>query len=504
MTSGEKSKSINLEAERQTALLAAAPRRRWRIPLPSLRLTASERRVTLMAVDVVILNVALLVALVLRYNYRFSLATVGQAPVYFLLLTALWVVWASFFDCYDLPRTADASQSAWSTGRAALLTALTYLAIPYYTPHFPTSRLSAYLFLGLATASVPLWRAAYAAVFNQPTFQQRLLVVGAGHAGSELARELARTPQFGNPYAGSGYHLVGYVDDNPALAGTEVQGALVLGNRHDLKALVQEHDVDTVVLAITHTPDIHPELFQALLDCRERGVRLEPMTSVYERLTGKVSVDHAGRNLHVVLPLSESPVQRVFQAGKRLADLVVASAGLLTVALLAPWVAAANALWSPGPTFYRQERVGKGGVRFWVTKFRSMGQDAEASGAAVWACEDDARVTPVGRILRRARVDELPQVWNVLRGEMSLIGPRPERPEFVAELVRQVPFYQARHAVRPGITGWAQVRYGYGSSVQDALVKLQYDLYYIKHQSLYLELSILVKTLAEMLRFRGR
>jgi lipopolysaccharide/colanic/teichoic acid biosynthesis glycosyltransferase len=133
-----------------------------------------------------------------------------------------------------------------------------------------------------------------------------------------------------------------------------------------------------------------------------------------------------------------------------------------------------------------------------------MGLDAESDGNAVWACEDDARVTRVGRVLRRTRLDELPQMWNVLKGEMSLVGPRPERPEFVAELVKQVPFYQARHAVRPGITGWAQVRYGYGSSVDDALVKLQYDLYYIKHQSLYLELSILVKTAAEMLRFRGR
>jgi lipopolysaccharide/colanic/teichoic acid biosynthesis glycosyltransferase len=169
-----------------------------------------------------------------------------------------------------------------------------------------------------------------------------------------------------------------------------------------------------------------------------------------------------------------------------------------------PCVALANRIWCPGPLFYHQERVGKGGKRFSVVKFRSMVLDAEADSGAVWACDGDTRVTPVGRVLRRTRLDELPQMWNVLRGEMSLVGPRPERPEFVADLLRQVPFYQARHAVRPGVTGWAQVRYGYGSSVQDALVKLQYDLYYIKHQSLYLELSILVKTAAEMLRFRGR
>jgi exopolysaccharide biosynthesis polyprenyl glycosylphosphotransferase len=478
--------------------------RRWRIPLPSLRLTVSERRLLLAVVDVVVLNVALLVALALRYDYPFSWSTLTEVPVYFVLLSVLWFAWASFFDCYDLPRSADGSHSAWSTGRAAVLTALTYIAIPYYTPHFPTSRFSVYLFLGLTAISVPAWRALYAAVFSQPTFQRRILVVGAGNSGRELARELASTPQVGNPYAGSGYHLVGFVDDDPGRRGAEVEGAPVLGDRHDLMRLVREHSVDTLVVAITHAPEIHLGLFRILLDCREQGIRLEPMTSLYERLTGKVPVEHAGRNLHVVLPLSDAPMQRFFWAGKRLIDLVAGLGGLGLLALVAPWVALANALSSPGPLFYRQTRVGKGGRPFELVKFRSMVPAAEDGRGAVWASERDERITPVGRFLRRTRLDELPQVWNILKGDMSLVGPRPERPEFVARLVEQVPFYQARHAVRPGITGWAQVRYRYGSSIEDALVKLQYDLYYIKHQGVYLETSILVKTAAVMLGFKGR
>jgi lipopolysaccharide/colanic/teichoic acid biosynthesis glycosyltransferase len=196
-------------------------------------------------------------------------------------------------------------------------------------------------------------------------------------------------------------------------------------------------------------------------------------------------------------------MHRVFLAGKRSLDLLTACGGLVIVALLAPWVALANAVWSPGPLLYWQTRVGRGGRPFELVKFRSMIPDAESLGP-VWATEGDERVTAVGRVLRKARLDELPQVWNILKGEMSLVGPRPERPEFVRELVQEIPFYQARHAVRPGITGWAQVRYRYGNSVQDALVKLQYDLYYIKHQNLYLELSILVKTAAVMIRLRGR
>ena len=481
-----------------------AARRSWRIPLPRLSLTSSERRLVLGAADLLIVNGVLLAVLALRLDYRLSLDTLSQVPVYFVLLTVVWAVWASFFDCYDLPRTADASRSAWSTAGAALLTGLAYLAIPFYTPHFPASRLSSYLFVGLLAASVPAWRVLYASVFVQPTFERRLLVVGAGLCGSELARTLASIPRYGNPYAGSGYRIVGFVDDDPAKAGTEVEGVPVLGNRHDLRRLVWEQEVDKVVLAITHMPTIQPTLFQALLDCQEQGVRLEPMASLYERLTGRVAVEHAGRNLHVVLPLSDSPLRRAFTAGKRCLDLVAGVVGLVMLGLIAPWVALANAAWSRGPLFFWQRRVGRGGRQFHLVKFRTMVPDAERGCGVVWACENDARVTPVGRFLRRTRLDELPQVWNVLKGEMSLVGPRPERPEFVAGLVREVPFYQARHAVRPGITGWAQVRYRYGASVEDALVKLQYDLYYIKHQSLYLELSILCKTAAVMLGLRGR
>lgn len=479
-------------------------RSRPRIQLPRLSLCASERLLMLAVVDVLVLNGALLAALALRFNYRLSLSTLFQAPVYFVLLTALWLVWAVFFDCYELPRTAVVSQSAWSTAGAALVTALVYLAIPFYTPHFPASRLSVYLFVGLATVTVPAWRALYAAVFVQPAFHRRLLIVGAGRSGAELARELAGTPRYGNPYAGSGYQVVGFVDDDPAKAGTEVEGAPVLGDRYDLQRLVAEHRVDMLVLSITHTYGTKAELFQALLDCQEQGIRLEPMASLYERLTGRVPVEHAGRNLHVILPLSESPGRRAFWATKRLIDLLAGAVGIVVLALIVPWVVLANALWSPGPLFYWQTRVGRGGRSFRLVKFRSMVLDAEADCGAVWACKDDDRVTPVGRLLRRARLDELPQVWNMLKGEMSLVGPRPERPEFVTELVQQVPFYQARHAVRPGLTGWAQVRYPYGSSVEDALAKLQYDLYYIKHQGLYLEASIMVKTAAVMLGLRGR
>jgi exopolysaccharide biosynthesis polyprenyl glycosylphosphotransferase len=385
-----------------------------------------------------------------------------------------------------------------------LLTSLCYVTIPYLTPWFPTSRLSTFVFVGLATVSVAAWRLFYATVFAQPVFQRRVLIVGAGRSGSELVVLLGTAPSEGNPYAGSGYLVVGLVDDDPAKAGASIYGLPVLGNHTDLLRLVQEHEVDLLALAITHAATIHPDLMRTLLSCRERGLTLVPMTALYEQVTGRVPVKHVGGNLHVMLPPQEAATYRLFVACKRLADIALGAVGLAMLIVVAPVVALANAVFSRGPLFYWQERVGCQGRPFRLVKFRSMVPGAEAESGAVWARASDPRVTPVGRVLRGTRLDELPQVWNVLRGEMSLIGPRPERPEFVKQLTAQVPFYQARHAIRPGLTGWAQVRYGYGSCVEDARVKLEYDLYYIKHQSLYLELSILAKTAAVMLGLKGR
>jgi exopolysaccharide biosynthesis polyprenyl glycosylphosphotransferase len=475
-----------------------------RVLLPNLRLNIAERRVILVLGDAVVLNLALWSALVLRGGSPPTWAVFVEQIVYYLVLTLLWAMWATFFDGYDLTRASDPSQSAWSALRAGLLTGASYLAVPFLTPTFPYSRFSSAFFVGLVTFSLPIWRVLYAMLFDQAVFRQRILVVGAGVSGRKIGSILAQAPDFGNPYAGSGYQLVGFVDDDPAKLGTLVEGKPVLGNHRDLPQLVKSQEIDRLVIAISQSTGIKPELFQMLLECRERGLSVELMTDLYERVTGRILVEHAGHDLSAVLPEPDSPTQRVFRSGKRSVDLLVGLFGLLVTALVAPFIALANAVLSPGPLLYQQVRVGRGGQPFKIYKFRSMVPAAEESCGAVWASENDNRVTPVGHILRKTRLDELPQFLNVLKGEMSLVGPRPERPEFVSSLVKEVPFYQVRHAVRPGLTGWAQVRYRYGSSVQDALVKLEYDLYYIRRQGVYLELSILVKTAAVVLGLKGR
>jgi len=240
------------------------------------------------------------------------------------------------------------------------------------------------------------------------------------------------------------------------------------------------------------------------LACRELGTGLNTMASVYEGLLGRVPVEHLGRDLSAILRDESTPTERLYRAIKRAVDLACSVFGLLVAAFMAPLVALGNAIWCPGPLLYRQVRVGRNGRLFTILKFRTMRPDAEQATGAVWTAPDDPRVTSVGRVLRKTRLDELPQFYNVLRGEMSAIGPRPERPEFVETLAAQIPFYRARHVVCPGVTGWAQVRFRYSSSTDDARIKLEYDLYYVRRAGPYLDTLILLKTAGVVIALRGQ
>ncbi len=486
-----------------------ARRRGWlpRIALPGLGLRASERLLMLGLVDFLLLAAALIIAVKTRTDWLDAPGAVLANWRWFAVLAALWWIVAQVAEAYDLARAASAPNSILSAAPAAAVTALVYQWIPLLTPPLASRKLS--LTFGLmAMGLIALWRGLYAVLFVQPAFQQRVLVLGAGWAGRALAEALSRADdqRAPNPYRGTGATIVGFVDDasQPAEAQT-VAGVPIVGASADLLRLARELAVDEVVLAITDRSAISQATFEALLACREQGYHVTTMPALYEQLLGRVAVEHVGRNLNAVLPTDErGPAERLFRIFKRGVDLFAGTIGLLPLAITIPVVALGNALSSRGPLFYSQVRVGKGGCHFRVIKYRTMRPDAERSTGAVWADTADPRITPIGHWLRRARIDELPQVLNVLKGEMSLVGPRPERPEFVDQLAMQIPFYRARHAVKPGITGWAQVRYGYGSTVADALIKLEYDLYYVRHAGFYLDTLIALKTAAVILRLQGK
>ena len=318
------------------------------------------------------------------------------------------------------------------------------------------------------------------------------LIVGAGEAGQRLYKEL---------FVGqTRFVLIGYVDDDPFLYGKETCGVNVLGGSDALDDIIKENKINDIVLAITREKS--PKLLQKLLDCSLNGVHVYNNAEFYELFAGKVPVEALEDLWFVYTPLYGLRSSFYNNDIKRFIDIALSFLGLIISLPLCLAIALAIKLDSHGEVFYHQRRVGKNEQVFELIKFRSMRADAEKNGA-VWADEEDLRITRVGRWIRKWRLDEIPQMWNVLRGDMSLVGPRPERPEFVSQLEKLIPYYQIRHAIKPGITGWAQVNYKYGASVNDALEKLRYELFYMKNMSGLLDLHILLLTVRVMLFGQG-
>jgi sugar transferase (PEP-CTERM system associated) len=341
-------------------------------------------------------------------------------------------------------------------------------------------------------AIVSSWRIVFEWVTRRLGYRERLLLVGTGAATVSLARELYDRIELG-------VEIVGFIDPDPDRVGAPVLNPGVIGTLDDIPTIIRSHAVDRVVVSLADARGRLP--MDRLLEMKLDGVSFDHLASVYEEYTGKIAVENLRPSW---LIFSEGfRKSRLLQTAKRAIDIVAASIGFLVTLPVMAIIAAAVKLTSPGDAIFRQERVGRNGRVFTLYKFRSMRSDAEALTGAVWAKPGDDRVTPIGRFLRRSRLDELPQFWNVLRGDISLVGPRPERPEFVKGLTKDIPFYGQRHVVKPGLTGWAQVKYAYGASVQDALEKLQYDLFYVKNMSIGFDLFIIFKTIQTVVLRRG-
>jgi sugar transferase (PEP-CTERM system associated) len=404
-----------------------------------------------------------------------------------LLIAAASQLCLYYSNLYDLKTISDRRDLFIRITQAVGATSLLLALIYYWFPYLIIGRSVALVAGGLMISLVAGWRLIFEWVTKRMAPRERLLLVGTGPSAVLLAAEIHRRRQeFGT-------EIIGFIDPDPARVGAPVINPGVIGTVEDIPSIVRARSVDRVVVSLAHARGKLP--MQKLLHMKLEGVTtFDHLATVYEEYTGKIALE----NLRPSWLIFSSGFRktRPLVAAKRLMDVVASGAGLILLSPLMLLIAAAVRMTSRGPALYHQRRVGQYGRVFTLHKFRSMRTDAEAQTGAVWASKKgDPRVTRIGLFLRLTRLDELPQLWNILVGDMSLVGPRPERPEFVTSLTKEIPFYSERHVAKPGLTGWAQVRYTYGASVEDAMEKLQYDLYYIKHMSLSLDLFIVVSTI---------
>jgi sugar transferase (PEP-CTERM system associated) len=418
-----------------------------------------------------------------------SLNGLDATPWKIALVTALCQLCFYYNDLYDLTVVSSSRELVirllQAAGAAAIVLAVACFVVPSLILD-PGTFVTA---LGVFVIAVLTWRLAFNYLAQDPHLEERVLIIGTGYTARMLAQQIGRQQDFA-------YRLVGFVDEGEAEV---VRHHDVLGNAHDIRRIVAEQHVDRIIVGLSDRRGRLP--IEELLSAKLSGVRVEDATTTYERLTGKILIDDLKPSW---LIFSDGfRASRMTRFVKRMLDLALSLIGFIIASPLMALTALAIRIDSAGPVLYTQERVGENGRVFTVVKFRSMRTDAEQAGGPVWARDKDDRITRVGRFIRLTRLDELPQLWNVVRGDMSFVGPRPERPFFVEQLAREIPFYLQRHAVKPGVTGWAQVKYQYGSSIEDAMEKLRYDLYYIKHVSIFFDLTIVLDTVKVILFGKG-
>lgn len=473
---------------------------------PPLRLRPSEQRSILLIGDLIASTAAVFGSLYIWYEYLlYQMLQSGisltraqkliqiEVPIWFYLLPLAWIF--LMVELYDSRTSSNWNRTLRGIVIAAFVGLLVY-SLLFMIRVEPNSlpRIGVGAFLLLASILTTIWRAIYIRIYTSSGISRRVLIVGAGKAGHTLA-EMYRTlhpPPF---------NLVGFIDDDPKKTGHTVLGFPILASSAHLLKAAEDYRISEVVVAITG--EIHGATFQIILDAQERGVDVIRMPTIYEEVSGRVPIHHLESDWMLRSFVDQARVSGFYELAKRLMDIIGGLLGVLILLITLPFTAIAIMIDSGLPIFYSQPRLGKGGVPYSIFKYRSMRKDAEADGQVRPAEKDDPRVTRVGRFLRRTRLDELPQFWNVLHGEMSLVGPRAERFELVHSYQKQIPFYRARLLVKPGLTGWAQINYGYAATVYDTVIKLEYDLYYIKHRTLSMDFNIILRTIGTVIRRTG-
>lgn len=409
---------------------------------------------------------------------------------WFWLLPVIWLI--LLVELYDIKRAGRRNEVIRGIGMASLISTMLYLIIYFTSEPNSLPRRGVAVFIITAAVLTLIWRLIAINLFTGSRFLRRVIIVGAGKAGQTIRKVITETQPLP-------YNIIGFVDDDLKKHNKTIGGLPVLGDSKRLKDIIIEHCISDIIFAIT--VDISPSMMQAILDAEESGIEVTTMPVVYEELLGRVPILLLQSDWLIRSFIDQSRVGGFYEIVKRILDIIGALVGLIIMLLLFPLIAIMIILESGYPILYIQNRLGKNGNLYKMIKFRSMRPEKEKIIQTTQ--QHDPRITRLGKLLRRSHLDEFPQFVNVLIGDMSLVGPRAEREELVAHLQEAVPFYRARLLVKPGLTGWAQINFGYASSVDETITKLEYDLYYIKHRSLVMDLTILLRTVSNVVLLRG-
>ncbi len=452
----------------------------------------SERKILLKVFDIIFVFLSLFLV---SYFFEFKYFRFSTTNYYWTLVLVLYLnIFGSVFEMYNLQVASSQFQIIRSIILTTCTTVLFYLLTPVYTPFLPSNRLQIVMFFLAIFFSLLAWRIFYLKFLASHRFVKKAILVCDEDQLDELVLGLLNA----DPH----YKIIGFVnsDVNSELVNVSAINTIPL---NELDNYVRNNNISEIVIASQKTEAITIELYNQLINLLENGFIIREYTQVYEAITHRIPVHYVSRDFYRYFPFSRSNHNKLYLSFVRISEIVFSLIGLAVGLLFVPLIYIGNLIGNRGSLFYSQERIGKNGSVFKIYKYRTMLQNAEVNGA-VFTTINDSRITSFGKFLRKTRLDEFPQFLNILKGDMGIIGPRPERPIFVSEIAEVMPFYETRHVMKPGLTGWAQVNYTYGDSIEDSLVKLQYDLYYIKHRSLFLDIDIVIKTISTILFYRGQ
>ena len=453
----------------------------------------SKRLIMLILGDLLIVNGSIFLSAILRLGLSAGWGYIQSNPLSFILTGWIYIITFFSTELYDIRKDFKSIGNVMAITFAST-SAFVITTLLFYMNWSLRIGRGVFILNGvLITLFIIGWRILYSYLLEQPIFKRNVLIVGAGWAGKTILQEI-------NVAKKSGMKAVGFIDDDPSKKGNLIDGYPILGDRYSINNVIRQNDVDLIVAAITH--EKHADLIKALINCSWSGIDIVDMPAIYEQLTGRIPFKHINNMwmLHIAIGKPKLYSRLI----KPILEAVIAL--ILFILLIPVMVVMAIVIKcdSRGRIFYTQERVGKDGRKFTIMKFRTMVENAESLTGAVYAADNDPRITKIGRFLRKWRLDEIPQLLNVIKSDMSLVGPRPEREVFIREFEEKIPFYTQRLLVRPGLTGWAQVKFPYASSIEQTEEKLQYDLYYIKNMSFILDVVVMLKTIRVVLFGSGK